>query len=161
MGAWGYKALESDDGLDVVDVLADYVYEKPASDTALSLSDVIKVMKDKGFFHEDIDAIHFTYDFSAMALAELYFSFLDSGELDFDDEDEQKSLRERVKSFTADTASFEFLLSYLTGMRDEKPDEDGNRDSVILWRESERWDEWNTHLLFLIERLEKEIERSK
>lgn len=51
MGAWGHKALESDEGLDIVDFIKDYISSKyPNSDQIdLSLSELLPTLKDKGF----------------------------------------------------------------------------------------------------------------
>ncbi|WP_156304633.1 DUF4259 domain-containing protein [Lysinibacillus sp. FJAT-14745] len=49
MGAWGYKPLESDEGLDVVDFLEDYIHSNLESNH-LELSEVINAMKRDGFF---------------------------------------------------------------------------------------------------------------
>jgi hypothetical protein len=159
MGAWGHRALESDEGLDVVDFLTEYAAAKNEGDVNLTLGEIIAAMRDDGFFGKDSGEIDFYYDNSAMALTELYLGFLDSGELDYDHEEEQKSLRKRVKGFTADSAALEFLLRFLTDIRDEKPDADGEREIVDLWRESEDWEKWQANLNTLIERLESLISR--
>jgi hypothetical protein len=162
MGAWGHRALESDEGLDVVDFLKEYITAKNGGDVRLTLGEIIAAMRDDGFFGRDFDEIDFYYDHSAMALTELYLGFLDSGKLDYDhEEDEQKSLRKRVKDFTADSASLDFLLRFLTDIRDEKPDADGEREIVDLWRESKSWEMWQANLNMLIKRLESLTSHSK
>ncbi len=45
MGAWGYKALESDEGLDVVDFLEEHIPEN----LEFRLSEIIADMKADGF----------------------------------------------------------------------------------------------------------------
>lgn len=71
MGAWGHKALESDEGLDVVDFIRDYVSSNyPNNEPVnLTLSELIKLMKADGFFGETFNDIDFYFDNSAMALA--------------------------------------------------------------------------------------------
>ena len=159
MGAWGYKALESDEGLDVVDFMSEYISKKPEQQIELTLSELVASMKVDGFFGKNFDEIEFFYDHSAMALAELYFNFQDNGELEYDNEYEHRNLRKRIKSFTADKISLEFLRQYLVDIRDEKPEKYGGREIVELWRESKDWDNWKANLMFLIERLEKEIKK--
>jgi hypothetical protein len=156
MGAWGILALESDEGLDVVDALARLVAGQPEGAVVLTLGEMISLMKGEEFFGGDFEEIDFLYDNSAMALAELYLHFQENGELDYDDEEEAGNLRKRVKSFTADEASLDFILHYLTDIRDEKPDADGEREIVELWRDSESWEEWREHLAALVTRLNEE-----
>ncbi|GAB0169746.1 DUF4259 domain-containing protein [Lysinibacillus sp. CTST325] len=151
MGAWGYKPLESDEGLDVVDFLGDYIHSNLASNH-LELSEVINAMKREGFFGESFDEIDFLFDISAMALAELYVMYLNTGKL-YDAEDEF----EKIHSINADEESLKFILRYLTDIRAEVPDADGIREIVELWRESECWIEWKSNLELLINRVKKEI----
>lgn len=151
MGAWGYKALESDEGLDVVDFLQGYV-QNHLDSNHLKLSEIVTTMKNSGFFGETFDDIDFFYDTSAMALAELYLMYLDTGRF-YDAESEFI----KVRSFTADEESLKFILRYLTDIRDEVPDADNIREIVELWRDSESWSEWKSNLEFLISRIEKEV----
>ncbi|WP_243154074.1 DUF4259 domain-containing protein [Pseudoflavonifractor sp. 60] len=70
MGAWGIKALESDEGLDVLNILEnEYVPEHPVMD----LGEVIQLMKEQTMLGEELSQIDFLFDNTAMALAELYF----------------------------------------------------------------------------------------
>ena len=74
MGAWGIKALERDEGLDVLDILKnEYVPEHLVMD----LGEMIELMKEEGMLGEDLSDIDFLYDNTAMALAELYFQWKD------------------------------------------------------------------------------------
>ncbi|MGE7915752.1 DUF4259 domain-containing protein [Lysinibacillus xylanilyticus] len=150
MGAWGYKPLESDEGLDVVDFLEDYIHTLQSNH--MELSEVINAMKQEGFFGESFDEVDFFFDISAMALAELYVMYLDTGKLN-DAEDEF----EKIHSINADEESLKFIVRYLTDIRDEVPDADGIREIVELWRESECWTEWKSNLEFLLNRVEKEM----
>ncbi|WP_238542836.1 hypothetical protein [Lysinibacillus boronitolerans] len=49
MGAWGYKALESDEGLDVVAFLQEFM-EQHKESNQLPLSGIVQAMKQQGFF---------------------------------------------------------------------------------------------------------------
>ena len=156
MGAWGHKALESDEGLDVVDFITDYISES-SSQVDLKLSELITKMKENGFFGENFEDIEFFYDHSAMALAELYFMFKEKGELDYDHKKENLNLRKRIKSFSGDENSFEFILKYLKDIKNEVPDKDGEREIVELWKDSNSYDDWKENLENLIIKLETEI----
>lgn len=149
MGAWGIRALQSDEGLDVLDFL-----EKSClpGHTALKLEELIAAMKDEGFFGETFEEIDFFYDHSALALAELYLEWPDTET--FPDGE----LWSNIQKFTASGEALRFLLRYLRGILDEVPDEDGEREIVELWKDSPSRDEWSAHLDTLIQKLEKQIE---
>ena len=84
MGAWGIKALERDEGLDVLDILKnEYVPEHPVMD----LGEMIELMKEEVMLGSDFSQIDFLFDNTAMALAELYFQWKDNGKLDYDHEE--------------------------------------------------------------------------
>ena len=77
MGAWGIKALERDEGLDVLDILKnEYVPEHPVMD----LGEMIELMKEEVMLGSDFSQIDFLFDNTAMALAELYFQWKDMQE---------------------------------------------------------------------------------
>lgn len=157
MGAWGHKALDSDEGLDVVDFIVGYISES-SGHVDLYLTDLVAKMKEDGFLGKTVDDIDFFYDNSAMALTELYFMFKEKGELDYDDEEENLNLRQRVKSFFGNKSSLEFLLKCLEDIKNEGPDKDGEREIGALWRDSDSYDDWQAHLDYLIIRLKEEIE---
>lgn len=147
MGAWGISALQSDEGLDVLNFLEETCLP---GHTALKLEEIIDSMKGEGFFGETFEEIDFFYDQSALALTELYLDWLDTGK--FPDRESWDHIRE----FTASGEALGFLLRYLRDIRDEVPDEDGEREIVELWKDSR--DEWSAHLDTLIQKLEKQIE---
>ena len=170
VGTWGYRALESDAGLDLIDELKDYAKNR----TEFKLNEVIRDLGQdgQGFFGKTFDDIDQFYDNSAIALTELYFMFLDSGAFkgQFDDFLFDYTLlpdiydvdykMHNIKSFTADKDSLKFLLRYLTDIRDEVPDDDGEREYVELRRTSPHigyFESWQKHLHHLIFRLEEEI----
>jgi hypothetical protein len=160
MGAWGHKALESDAGLDVVDFITDYICSKYPNNepVVLTLSELVSSMKEDGFFGQTFDDIDFFYDNSAMALTELYLMFRTTGALEYEDEDDEtKDLKKRVKGFEGDQKSFDFLLQYLTDIKNEVPDEDGEREIVELWKDSSVYEEWDENLDSLISGLKAEI----
>lgn len=145
MGAWGIKALESDAGLDVIDFLEDYYDGKKD----LILSEIIELFLKEDFLSNDENNIDFLYDNSAISLAELIIMFNKNGEFDYDNENDNLSLRKK-KTFKIDQNSIKFILKYLSDIKNEKPDEDGIREYVELWKESDSYDKWKQHLDNLI-----------
>jgi hypothetical protein len=127
MGAWGYKALESDEGLDVVDFLENNI----PKDYNLKLSKIISQMKGDllGKNFKDID---FLYDNTAIAIAELYFMFKDTGKLNYENENDNTKSLINIRSFTANKSSLKYLLRLLKDIKNEVPDKDGEREIVML-----------------------------
>jgi Domain of unknown function (DUF4259) len=158
MGAWGYKALESDEGLDVVDFLQDYTSARPEPEQLnLTLSELIDAMTKEGFFGKDFDDIDFYHDHSAMALAELYVMFQDTRTTGLWKYDNEYRNLKRIRSFKGDTDSFTFLSHYLKAIKDEADHEGDKREIVELWRTSDGWNEWIAHLNTLMDRFNLEI----
>ena len=155
MGAWGIKALERDEGLDVLDILKnEYVPEHPVMD----LGEMIELMKEEVMLGADFSQIDFLFDNTAMALAELYFQWKDNGKLDYDHEE---AIWDKVTGFTASKEALAFLLRQLTDIKNEVPDEDGIREIVDLWKNEDSGEiapAWLEHLNQLIDRLDSEQE---
>lgn len=155
MGAWGIKALESDQGLDILGFLKVHYL---SGHTAVKLEDVISVLKEEGLLGETFEQIDSLYDNTAMALAELYLEWVDTGKLDYDSENETP-VWTKVTDFTASQDALDFLLRYLYDIRNEVPDEDDEREIVELWRDSDSWEEWSLHLDTLIQHLSQEKDK--
>ena len=155
MGAWGIKALERDEGLDVLDILKnEYVPEHPVMD----LGEMIELMKEEVMLGSDFSQIDFLFDNTAMALAELYFQWKDNGKLDYDYEE---AIWDKVTGFTASKEALAFLLRQLTDIKNEVPDEDGIREIMDLWKNEDSGEiapAWLEHLNQLIDRLDSEQE---
>lgn len=155
MGAWGIKALERDEGLDVLDILKNkYVPEHPVMD----LGEMIELMKEEVMLGSDFSQIDFLFDNTAMALAELYFQWKDNGKLDYDHEE---AIWDKVTGFTASKEALAFLLRQLTDIKNEVPDEDGIREIMDLWKNEDSGEiapAWLEHLNQLIDRLDSEQE---
>ena len=153
MGAWGIKALERDEGLDVLDILKnEYVPEHPVMD----LGEMIELMKEEVMLGSDFSQIDFLFDNTAMALAELYFQWKDNSKLDYDHEE---AIWDKVTGFTASKEALAFLLRQLTDIKNEVPDEDGIREIVDLWKNEDSGEiapAWLEHLNQLIDRLDLE-----
>ena len=158
MGAWGIKALERDEGLDVLDILKnEYVPEHPVMD----LGEMIELMKEEVMLGSDFSQIDFLFDNTAMALAELYFQWKDNSKLDYDHEE---AIWDKVTGFTASKEALAFLLRQLTDIKNEVPDEDGIREIVDLWKNEDSGEiapAWLEHLNQLIDRLDSEQEVRK
>ena len=113
MGAWGIKALESDEGLDMIGILTDEYLSKHS---VLNLDEILELMKQEGMLGEDLSDIDFLYDNTAMALAELYFQWKDDGKLNYDTDN---SIWCKVTDFTASKKALAFLLRQLTDIKNE------------------------------------------
>ena len=157
MGAWGIKALESDEGLDVVDVLREYL-EEFEDKKEITLKEIIDLMIEEGMLGETFEEIEFLYDNTAMAVSELYFDFKENGKLDYDYDDEETTFS-KLEKFSSDKKSLKYLIDYLTNIYNKVPDEDGEREIVELWYENGQnpnYEEWYNHLGSLIEKLKAE-----
>ena len=155
MGAWGIKALESDEGLDMIGILTDEYLSKHS---VLNLDEILELMKQEGMLGEDLSDIDFLYDNTAIALAELYFQWKDDGKLNYDTDN---SIWCKVTDFTTSKKALAFLLRQLTDIKNEVPDEDGIRGIVDLWKNEDSGEiapAWLEHLNQLIERLTSERE---
>lgn len=155
MGAWGIKALESDEGLDMIGILTDEYLSKHS---ILNLDEILELMKQEGMLGEDLSYIDFLYDNTAMALAELYFQWKDDGKLNYDTDN---SIWCKVTDFTASKKALAFLLRQLTDIKNEVPDEDDIREIVELWKDEDNGEIAPArleHLNQLIERLASEQE---
>ena len=116
MGAWSYKALDSDEGLDVIDFLQDNI----PKDYNLNLSKIITQMKG-GLLGKNNKDIDFLYDNTAIALAELYFTFKEKGKLKYKNEDDKTKSLTNIRSFTANKSSLKYLLKLLKDIKNEDP----------------------------------------
>ena len=157
MGAWGIKALESDEGLDVVDVLREYL-EEFEDKKEITLKEIINLMIEEGMLGETFEEIEFLYDNTAMAVSELYFDFKENGKLDYDYDDEETTFS-KLEKFSSDKKSLKYLIDYLTNIYNKVPDEDEEREIVELWYENGQnpnYEEWYNHLGSLIEKLKAE-----
>ena len=157
MGAWGIKALESDEGLDVVDILREYL-EEFEDKKEITLKEIIDLMIEEGMLGETFEDIDFLYDNTAIAISELYFDIKENGKLDYDYDDEETTFS-KLEKFSSDKKSLKYLIDYLTNIYNKVPDEDGEREIVELWYENGQnpnYEEWYNHLCSLIEKLKAE-----
>ena len=113
-------------------------------------------MKEEVMLGADFSQIDFLFDNTAMALAELYFQWKDVGKLDYGTEE---SVWNKVTDFMTSKEALDLLLRQLTDIKNEVPDEDGEREIAELWKNGNSWEKWNNHLDMLIQRLEQEQEK--
>lgn len=139
MGAWGIKAMESDEGLDLLAVIKDLL---PCE--TVDLSELMAKLRSDDFL----------YDETALGLAELYIEFQENGGWDYDYEEEEERSLKQVRAFTANRAALDALLQHLKDIWNDIEEGSGERDLVELWQESSSWDEWRAHVQQLMEKLD-------
>ena len=153
MGAWGIKALERDEGLDVIDILEnEYIPEH----SIMNLEEIIQLMRDEVMLGKDLTEVDFLFDNTAIALTELYFQWKEERKFNYETEN---NIWEKVTDFISSKKSIDILLKQLIDIKNKVPDEDGEREIVELWYENGQnpnYEEWYNHLGSLIEKLKSE-----
>ena len=132
----------------------DALVENERTAVFLLLSALIGFLKEEGFLGETVSEIDFLYDNTAIALAELYSEWRETGKLNYDDED--SNVWSAITNFSASATARKDLLRRLRSIKNQVPDEDGEREIVELWKESNNWESWDKHLDSLIELLQQE-----
>lgn len=116
MGSWGVKALESDNGLDVLNA----VRELAAGRAAVTADELVAALRAEGFLGEDPAEDEYLYDVTALGLAEIL-----TGDTDQLTPDTLGATTfERTPEGTA------VLVDWLTRIRDADAEE---REIVELW----------------------------
>ena len=153
MGAWGIKALERDEGLDVIDILKnEYIPEH----SIMNLEEIIQLMRDEVMLGKDLTEVDFLFDNTAIALTELYFQWKEERKFNYETEN---NIWEKVTDFISSKKSIDILLKQLIDIKNKVPDEDGEREIVDLWYDDGQnpsYEEWYNHLGSLIEKLKAE-----
>lgn len=153
MGAWGIKALESDEGLDVIDILEnEYIPEH----SIMNLEEIIQLMRDEVMLGKDLTEVDFLFDNTAIALTELYFQWKEERKFNYETEN---NIWKKVTDFISSKKSIDILLKQLIDIKNKVPDEDGEREIVDLWYDNGQnpsYEEWYNHLGSLIEKLKAE-----
>ena len=153
MGAWGIKALESDEGLDVIDILEnEYIPEH----SIVNLEEIIQLMRDEVMLGKDLTEVDFLFDNTAIALTELYFQWKEERKFNYETEN---NIWKKVTDFISSKKSIDILLKQLIDIKNKVPDEDGEREIVDLWYndgQNPSYEEWYNHLGSLIEKLKAE-----
>lgn len=126
MGAWGIKALESDEGLDVIDILEnEYIPEH----SIMNLEEIIQLMRDEVMLGKDLTEVDFLFDNTAIALTELYFQWKEERKFNYETEN---NIWKKVTDFISSKKSIDILLKQLIDIKNKVPDEDGEREIVEL-----------------------------
>ena len=149
MGAWGIKALESDEGLDVIDILEnEYIPEH----SIMNLEEIIQLMRDEVMLGKDLTEVDFLFDNTAIALTELYFQWKEERKFNYETEN---NIWEKVTDFISSKKSIDILLKQLIDIKNKVPDEDGERE-IVDDGQNPSYEEWYNHLCSLIEKLKAE-----
>ena len=88
MGSWGKASLESDEGLDVIEALIEYVMGRKS----VKLKDLIKHFRELGFLQEDPEEEDFLYDNTAIALAEIVCAYIENGQTQYEELSDLKEI---------------------------------------------------------------------
>lgn len=150
MGAWGVRALDSDEGLDVMDELIDYCMENDV----IKIGDILEFFKEVELLPEDPEETDFLYDHTVMVLAELLEEYNDKGKivLEYEDDNEEE-IEEEITDISFNEEDIDYLTEQITDIIEPKGEV---HETYQLWEESESFQEWKEHVLFLLKRL-KEI----
>ena len=139
MGAWGIKALESDEGLDVIDILEnEYIPEH----SIMNLEEIIQLMRDEVMLGKDLTEVDFLFDNTAIALTELYFQWKEERKFNYETEN---NIWKKVTDFISSKKSIDILLKQLIDIKNKVPDEDREREIVDLWYDdgqNPNYEEW-------------------
>ncbi len=147
MGAWGVKALDSDEGLDVLDEFTDYCIENEE----IKIGDLLEYFKEAGLLPENPDEIDFTYDHTVMVLGELLKEYNDTGKVIINYEnDEDEDVEEEVTNISFDKENISYLTEQISDILNPKGE---IHETYELWEDSDSFQEWKEHNLVLLETL--------
>ena len=147
MGAWGVKALDSDEGLDVLDEFTDYCIENDE----IKIGDLLEYFKEAGLLPENPEEIDFTYDHTVMVLGELLKEYNDTGKVIINYEnDEDEEVEEEVTNISFDKENISYLIEQISDILNPKGEV---HETYELWEDSDSFQEWKEHNLVLLESL--------
>ena len=150
MGAWGVRALDSDEGLDVFDEFTDYCIENDE----IKMGDLLEHFKETGFLPENPEEIDFLYDHTVMVLAELLEEYHKNGKVIINYEnDDDEDIEEEITNISFDKENVSFLIEQISDILKPK---DEMQETYELWEDSDSFQEWKEHNLVLLKTL-KEI----
>ena len=147
MGAWGVRALDSDEGLDVLDEFTDYCIEHDE----IKVGDLLDYFKETGLLSEDPDETDFIYDHTVMVLGELLAEYNDNGKivLVYED-DEEEEIEEEITDISFGEDELNYLIEQISDILEPKGEV---HETYELWEESDSFQEWKEHVLFLLDKL--------
>ena len=155
MGSWGIKALESDTGLELIYLLKTEYLPKHKK---LTLGGLIGFLKEEGFLGESMREIDFLYDNTAIALAELYFEWQETGKCTYltskkvvnyrkkkeqiPQNKEDLKMIEEIYNYFPDACDFEACAAQIAQLMDKniisfqltRAVKDGGRDAIGKYR---------------------------
>ena len=147
MGAWGVRALDSDEGLDVFDEFTDYCIENDE----IKMGDLLEHFKETGFLPENPEEIDFLYDHTVMVLAELLEEYHKNGKVIINYEnDDDEDIEEEITNISFDKENVSFLIEQISDILKPK---DEMHETYELWEDSDSFQEWKEHVLSLLETL--------
>ncbi|MGY3777947.1 DUF4259 domain-containing protein [Isobaculum melis] len=110
MGAWGIKALESDEGLDVVSAIGQYIEEENIS--VFNLQQITQQLVELGFMTENLnEEEEFLYDNSTIALAELTLQMVKKEPFIYEE-------LKKLKSYNIQKEAIQFLITFIQKIDD-------------------------------------------
>jgi len=133
MANWGYKALESDEGL----VLAEYFGRYAEAHPDIKMGELMEDFQEEGFLPEDLDDINYYYDKYMVGLAELFLEYKA-----FEEMKEEETVDPRFKnihSFTIESQDAVYMVQFLKDIMDEVPDRDGKRQYKLAYKNMNGW----------------------
>ncbi len=146
MGCWGITALESDAGLDALELIR----KNLPKDGRMKVKELLKIINEDEWNKPPVTEAGESHT-GVMMLAELMVKFQDGTiqEMEFIP---QKPF-EKIVSFTADYASVVWMKSYLFDTLEQAK---ANAENGIQWNgwfQEEDWSAWQIHMKNLVERL--------
>ena len=149
MGAWGVRALDSDEGLDVFDEFTDYCIENDE----IKIGDLLEHFREAGFLPENPDEIDFLYDHTVMVLAELLEEYHKNGKVIINYEnDDDEDIEEEITNISFDKENVSFLIEQISDILSPKGE---MHETYELWEDSKSLQKWKEHNLGLLETLKE------
>lgn len=149
MGVWGIKGIESDDGLDALNVLSELASETTVFSLELVLNELVNQgYLDLDYANDDIDS-----DFCLLALCDVFVDFHHGKHLDFWNYDENDSINTKqglVVKFDYTNEDLDLLINYLQLLHDDKVSDPTCHELVQLWEESSSYNDWLDYISNLI-----------
>ncbi|WP_239625128.1 DUF4259 domain-containing protein [Paenibacillus sp. H1-7] len=133
-------ALESDEGLDVLDALIKYA----ADSKSIKLKDLLSHYRELGFLSEDPDEEDFLYDNTAIALAEIVCDYIENG----------KTKYEKLSGLMEIAWETEDLLELKQLVQQVLENKGGERELYELWDGDA---DWIKHLENVVHILSKQL----
>ncbi len=145
MGAWGIRALDSDEGLEVLSELADLVGDRDE----VTLDELLAHLRAKGLLGPDPQEDEYLWDNTALAAAELLLESTDEGAI-------ARDRMPRAVRITPTAEGVDALADHLQVIHEAAPED---REIKELWADESAWEERVTELLDRVSGLGGEFSR--